>query len=611
MSIEPGERAAPAPGPGDYLAGVGLLVALVATPLVFWPGLYDDFTLLKQATLLAAAACIIAGLAWEGFPLPASRAFRVALAAWSATLIVSSIAGFDPRGGLLGVYQYRQGLLTQLSYIVLMAGGARAASAGWGRRLFAAPLAGLAGAFTYTAVQAVGADPVDWWIDTSARAIGTIGNANELAAYAVVCLSSAAAFAGRAGRRSFAGIAAVAGAVTFTVFESESRSGLAALALFAAVLPVAWAVAGAGRAHLARLAAALGAGAVAGLVLAVAAGSFGGSAGRIQAGAAGADAGGSTRVELWRGTAEVIKARPLFGAGADALGLAFPRYRPAGLGGAFRDYDLTVQSSHNLALDIAANAGLPGLLAFGSVVALALWASYRTKATLAQAGRERRAITWTTLVSYGAITMLNPVSLAAHALFAVLLGVLASGTGASAPLVPARGRLAVRAGGGVLAAGLGVVAILLPLADLRANGAWGDYEGRRFAGAAAGYRAAGRLMPLERRYAEGLAESHLAAAVEGPKSELDEADAAYERLDDRFGFAAGDALGQAAAWIMLGREGGPTLSLIDRGLELNPNGVSMEWYVGQLRAAVDAGGVLRYSDRDHWTYIEPAPDAGR
>lgn len=156
-----------------------------------------------------------------------------------------------------------------------------------------------------------------------------------------------------------------------------------------------------------------------------------------------------------------------------------------------------------------------------------------------------------------------------------------------------------------VAAALAGVALLLPAADLAHDDGWVAYDARRFEEAAADYRRAGRLMPLERRYADARAEAHLAAAVDGPPSELDRADAAFERLDRRFGFTAGDALGQAAAWIILGRDPDATRALIERALRLNPHGVSMEWYTGQLLSALDAGGTLAYSQRDHWTYIEP------
>ena len=172
--------------PGNALVLVGVLVAVVVTPAVFAPGLYDDFTLAKQASLLAATALILAGLAWDGEFLPRHAAVRRLLLAWIALLTVSFIAGIDSRGSILGYYQYRQGLLTQVAYVALFVGSSKLTrEIGW-RWLGPAGIAGLASVTAYTAVQAVGQDPVNWWVDTSARAIGTIGNANELAAYAVI-----------------------------------------------------------------------------------------------------------------------------------------------------------------------------------------------------------------------------------------------------------------------------------------------------------------------------------------------------------------------------------------------------------------------------------------
>ena len=111
-------------------------------------------------------------------------------------------------------------------------------------------------------------------------------------------------------------------------------------------------------------------------------------------------------------------------------------------------------------------------------------------------------IVWCALTGYLALTMLNPISLAAHATFWLLLGLL---VGAAEPArLQARNRSPrARATALVLTAPVALaalsLAVLLPLADLAANRGWEAYAAQDFHTAAEEYRLAGRLLPLERR----------------------------------------------------------------------------------------------------------------
>jgi len=589
----------------------GLAVALVGTPAVFAQGLYDDFTLAKQASLLVAAALILVSMALDGGRLPAPRFVLMALAAWALLVVASQVVAVDWRGSVLGVYQYRQGFLTQLAYLVLFVAALRAGAAGQGRAVALLPAGGLAAVFAYTTLQATNNDPIEWWLDTSDRAIGTIGNANELAAYAVVALAACAPILAWRSWLRLPAAGAVAAAVSFVIFESESRSGIGALVLAGLVLPAAWWLAGNPFRALRRPGIALAGGVAAGIALSVAAGGLAGSASRVEGGIAGSDAGGSTRVSLWRGTIEVIKARPLLGAGPDGLYLEFPVHRPEDLGGAYDSYDLVAQSSHNYALDAAANYGLPGLAALVVLVVICAWRSVsRTrKQRAALGGLRAEPYLWAPLVAYGALTMLNPISIAAHALFFVLLGLLAAEPVRAARQSAKPLRLAVAAVFAPVAGVLALIAVLLPLADMEANRGWEDLDGGRFESAATHYDRAAVRMPFARHYAQKHAEAWLAAAVAGGPTELNQAKRAYEELDRDFGLTAGDALGLAAAEAMLG-EDDAARAHIARALELNPFGVAMEDYTRQMLQAIDGEAVLRYSQKDRWTYLaspEPAP----
>ena len=80
---------------------------------------------------------------------------------------------------------------------------------------------------------------------------------------------------------------------------------------------------------------------------------------------------GSTaaRLAIWQGTLTLIGQRPLLGYGADSLGIIFPAvYAPELVYYQGRDY--FVDRAHNLLLDWAVVAGLPGLLAFSFLLVL-------------------------------------------------------------------------------------------------------------------------------------------------------------------------------------------------------------------------------------------------
>jgi O-antigen ligase len=600
-------RAVESPGPADRVLFASLALALFVIPLAFAPALYDDFTLIKQSLLLASAALALVGLATLGFPLPASRLVRIGLATWIAALVLSEALSPDWRSSLLGVYQYRQGLLTQVSYVILMLAASRAVSAGYGRRILLLPAAALCGAGIYVAVQSAGHDPVSWWVDTSRRAFGTIGNANELAAYAVLALSPAGLLANRPGRRALSACIALVSLSVFCVLQAESRSGLAALGLFAILVPAMWIIAKAPRRELARFAVLGVAGTCIALLASALVGGVTGSASRLESGVTGHDPGGSTRIELWRGTMNVIAARPLQGAGPDGLWLAFPRYRPANLGGAFSDYDLTAQSSHNFVLDTAANYGVGGFAGLGLIVAGAIWSAFRRRRDdTSSLSRSEEPAVWAALGAYAALTLVNPVSISAQPLAFVILGVLA---GPARPVqwpsfAGTRQRFAFAALAAPAVMLLLALAIALPVADWHANRGWEAYDRMDFAAAAHQYRAAETWMPFERHYAQGTAGSWAADAVLGPRESVARAESAYTRLDRKVGFSAGDALALAALGIIAGDDPSRVTGLIDRSLELNPHGIAMQPYTQRLRAALTDGGLLRYSRKDHWVYIQ-------
>ncbi|GIW13009.1 MAG: hypothetical protein KatS3mg062_0448 [Tepidiforma sp.] len=587
------------PAADRVLAGA-MAVALAGMPAVFWHPLYDDFTLPKQALLAAAGGIAGAAFAWGGWHRTVPGWLAALAGGWLGVLVLSTAAGLDWRGSVTGYYQYRQGLVTQLAYVGLFAGGWALACRRWWN-VFAAGFVGLGAALGYTAVQAAGADPFTWWIDTADRAIGTIGNANELSAFAVMSMGLTAFVPGR----RFAAAAALTwGAALFIVLEAESRSGLAAVVLFFALLPAARWLGKRPLSPMLRAAPAVGGAVVLVTAASLAAGGLEGTAARVTGEATATDHGGSTRLALWAGTLRVIAHRPLLGAGPDGLHLAFPRWRPADLGGAYSDYDLVAQSSHNYALDLAANTGLVGFALLATVIGGVAGASVRQMRRDTDAAGPDWTIAWAAMGAYGALTMLNPISLAAHALFFATLGGMAG-----AALANSREPRASRAGLalGVPVAGAGVLlAVALPAADLLAQEGWDAFSAGQFTAAADRYREASTLAPFERDYArrETIA---LAAAGAADPERLPAAEAALRRFDRRFGFGAGDAFNLAAVLIGQGRPSEEVAAVVARAIALNPHGIATAWYAEQLTRAAHEGGVLVFDEKDRWTYVVPLP----
>ncbi len=595
--------------PGEALVLAGLWVALAVTPAIFAAPLYDDFTLPKQASLFVAAGLVLAGLSFAGEMMPRDPWLRRVVTAWFAWTTICFLLGIDRRGGLLGLYQYRQGFLTQSAYFVLFL-GALTIGRSRGLKVVLVPgLLGMAAVTAYTAIQAAGVDPVHWWLDTSDRAIGTIGNANELAAYATIALTFAGAAGGVRTRWARAVPIIVAASAWFVVLEGKSRSGLVALVVAQIAIALAGFALRVGRGQVAKTFALLAAGAFIGIILSAWAGSAQSTTKRVRSGIESGDAGGSTRVSLVRGTIPAVTASPLWGYGPDGLYLAFPQHRPADLEGAFETYDLVVQSSHNWLLDAAANTGIPGLALLLGLLGRVAWGSLRRERG---SGEEAVALVWGGMVAYCAITMFNPLSLAPHAAFFVLLGTLAARTEPSQIRAVPRGVLITARLRALLVAptvaALFVVAILMLIADVAAQRGWEAYESNDFDRASREYGHAAKLLPMERNYASRGANALLTVAAVNSPARLREAEEALLRFDAEFGFGASESRLHVTALIGLRRPERTILAAIDRTLRLNPHGYAEAAYAEILREAAARGdGKLAYDEIDNWVYVDRLP----
>jgi hypothetical protein len=261
------------------------------------------------------------------------------------------------------------------------------------------------------------------------------------------------------------------------------------------------------------------------------------------------------------------------------------------------------QSSHNWLLDTAANTGLVGLSALLLLLGAAAVRSLRAEN---RGGSEGVPYIWMAMAAYCALTLLNPLSLAAHTTFFVLLGMLIGradrGYPEPAPMsirLPAR--LAVAAPGALV---LATLAILLPVADLRAEGGWQAYARGDFAAAAARYGRAAELLPIVRDYRVREARAYLSAGAMGDREALVEAERRLMQFDREFGLDSGTAVALATARIGLGAPREDVYFAADLALASNPHGVLMESYVEVLRSAATSPAVLTYIERDRWVLVE-------
>jgi O-antigen ligase len=85
----------------------------------------------------------------------------------------------------------------------------------------------------------------------------------------------------------------------------------------------------------------------------------------------GDDFRGGARLLIWRDSLKMAVSQPVTGIGPETFSLRFPQYESVDLGRAYPDF--YHESSHNILLDELFAKGVPGLLFFLAMLALALW----------------------------------------------------------------------------------------------------------------------------------------------------------------------------------------------------------------------------------------------
>ena len=87
---------------------------------------------------------------------------------------------------------------------------------------------------------------------------------------------------------------------------------------------------------------------------------------------------GKTRTQIWEAAISAVKARPIFGFGADTFRLVFPKYKPIEYV-ADAGYLSVADNVHNYPLQLAAGIGIPGVLMMYGIFG---WAAVRSFGTV-------------------------------------------------------------------------------------------------------------------------------------------------------------------------------------------------------------------------------------
>lgn len=361
-----------------------LVAALPAFMNLVSAGVFEE----EKSLLVRAAALVALPGAWLGSRVLGVRFRRhpivVSLAAFTAMIVLSSLAAAAPREAFLGAHLRRHGAVTMLALAVLFVALCIGARSRAGRhRLLGAVVIGSIWPSLYLLLQRGGFDPVEWVTATAGPVPGsTFGNPVMMGGYLAAVVSLTAAHAWRS-RSVGAGVALALQLAALAA--SESRGALVALAAGTLVfaLTVAW-VRWPKHAVLASVG-----------VLAVAAALALVPVLRPAAISRQLDPNVGTarvRVLIWKGAVAHMRAsgaRLLVGYGPESLHGLFPEHYSPELG-RIEGTDAMPDRAHNETIDTLVSAGVLGVvlqIAFfaATLIAACRVADYRLRAGLAAA----------------------------------------------------------------------------------------------------------------------------------------------------------------------------------------------------------------------------------
>lgn len=414
-----------------------LLAAVVLLPLIFDPNLDDGYALPKVSSLrvlglVAATVFLVYALSRGTLGRHADLRIDLPLLGLAGLTVAASIVSVDPGQSFAGEpYQY-QGLVTVLLYLgSFYLARLALGSVGGVRWLLTVIVCTGAVVAIYGIAQGLAVDPF-WSGPTDGRSISSVGQANDLAAYLDLVVISAIGLWPTAGRSARIGVGAVVVASLLAIALTFSRGGYLGLAAALVVLfvprfralPSRWV----GATMLALLAAVL--------VVALSVPTVRTMAASVTSRAfATFDLGeGSIRFHLdqWRVGSQIAIEHPLLGTGPETFPLVFRPYLDllppdrAEILGRFR-----LESPHNELIGVAAEVGLPALVAYVAfLIACASACVRRARAATGQS-RSMALVVLAVLASHVVTNLFKTPDVTTSEIFWVTMGAGLAAMGAA------------------------------------------------------------------------------------------------------------------------------------------------------------------------------------
>jgi O-antigen ligase len=421
--------------------------AVVVLPLVFVPGLDDGYALPKIETLRVvglAGAILFFGYVMRRGSLARGSDPRIdlPLACFAGLLLAASIVSVDPAQSFSGeVYQY-QGLVTGLLYIgSFYVARLSLGNPGGFRTILTATVCTGAVVSVYGIAQSLGFDPF-WSGPPDDRIISSVGQANDLAAYLDLVVIASLGLWPSVGRRSRIGLAAIVVVTLVALALTFSRGGYLGLGAALGVLALP-------RFHLPprRWVGAIGLIVTAGMLAVVLAlPQLRAIAQRVADRAVATTNLGESSIlmhlDLWRLGSEIALAHPLLGTGPETFPLVFRPYLEqvvspdrAQFLGRFR-----LESPHNEFIGVAAEMGLPSLLAYLAFLAACATACLRRARAADRAGRSIALVVLATLATHAVTNSFMTPEVSTSELFWITMGAGLAAMGMSEPSESRRSR---------------------------------------------------------------------------------------------------------------------------------------------------------------------------
>jgi O-antigen ligase len=415
-----------------------ILGAIVILPLVFVPGIDDGYALPKAVALrlmAIAGVALFLGYVVTGGSLTRNADLRldVPLLGLVGLMAAATVASVDPGQSLAGEpYQY-QGLVTGSAYVGAFYAARLSLGTSSGVRSILQAIAGTGAVVAiYAIAQQLGYDPF-WSGPPDDRAISSVGQANDLAAYLDLVVVASLGLAARAGRTGRIVLGANIVVTIIALGLTFSRGGYLALGAVVLIwlLPGVRSVVTRRRGAIALLAAG------AALAIVIATPATRGTLERVVDRATGAtDLGEGSihmHLDLWRVGLQVALEHPALGTGPETFPIVFRPYLDQVLppDRARNLARFRAESPHNELIGVAAEIGFPAAAIY--ITFLVMCAFVAGKAALHASDRLRRTIALVvlaTLATHVITTFFMTPEISTSALFWVIIG---AGLGAIRP----------------------------------------------------------------------------------------------------------------------------------------------------------------------------------